>query len=157
MACGTGFLTRHLRGSVTGLDQSEAMLGIARERAPDVRFVLGDGLAPRFDDGAFERVFTGHFYGHLWEDERAAFLAQAGRLARELVVVDAARREGIPEEGWQDRVLSDGSRHRVFKRYFTGEGLARELGGGWVLHDGPWFVVVQSSLAESGFGALGHG
>ena len=157
VACGTGFLTRHLRGSVTGLDQSEAMLGIARERAPDVRFVLGDGLAPPFDDGAFERVFTGHFYGHLQEEQRTAFLARAGRLARELVVVDAARREGIPEEGWQDRVLSDGSRHRVFKRYFTGEGLARELGGGRILHDGPWFVVVQSSLAESGFGALGHG
>ena len=157
VACGTGFLTRHLRGSVTGLDQSETMLGIAGERAPDVRFVRGDGLAPPFDDGAFERVFTGHFYGHLQEQELAAFLAQAGRLAGELVVVDAARREGIPEGGWQDRVLSDGSRHRVFKRYFTGEGLARELGGGRILHEGPWFVVVQAPLAESGFGASGPG
>jgi SAM-dependent methyltransferase len=31
VACGTGFLTRHLRGEVVGLDQSERMLGIARE------------------------------------------------------------------------------------------------------------------------------
>jgi SAM-dependent methyltransferase len=153
VACGTGFLTQHLRGSVTGLDQSETMLTIARGRAPRARFVRGDGLAPPFDDGAFELVFTGHFYGHLQDEERAAFMAQAGRLARELVVVDAARREGIPEEGWQDRVLSDGSRHQVFKRYFTGTGLARELGGGRVLHEGPWFVVVQASLPESGFGA----
>jgi ubiquinone/menaquinone biosynthesis C-methylase UbiE len=146
VACGTGFLTRHLRGPVTGLDQSETMLAIARERVTAARFVRGDGLALPFGDGAFERVFTGHFYGHLQEKERTAFLAEAGRVARELVVADAARREGIPEVGWQDRVLSDGSRHHVFKRYFTGEGLARELGGGEVLHEGPWFVVVRAGL-----------
>jgi ubiquinone/menaquinone biosynthesis C-methylase UbiE len=148
VACGTGFLTRSLRGSVTGLDQSETMLSIARERVPGARFVRGDGLALPFEDGAFERVFTGHFYGHLQEAERAAFLAEARRVARELVVVDAARREGIAEEGWQDRVLSDGSRHQVFKRYFTGEGLAGELGGGRVLHEGAWFVAVRASLAD---------
>ena len=28
LACGTGFLTRHLGGEVTGLDQSERMLAI---------------------------------------------------------------------------------------------------------------------------------
>jgi ubiquinone/menaquinone biosynthesis C-methylase UbiE len=144
VACGTAFLTRHLRGSVTGLDQSESMLAIARERAPAMHFVRGDGLALPFGDGAFDRVFTGHFYGHLQDQDRAAFLLEAGRVASELVVVDATRRPGIPERGWQDRVLSDGSHHQVFKRYFTGEGLARELGGGRVLHEGPWFVVVQA-------------
>jgi hypothetical protein len=44
---------------------------------------------------------------------------------------------------WQERVLNDGSRHTVYKRYFTGEGLAEELGGGEVLMDGAWFVVVR--------------
>ena len=145
VACGTGFLTRLMRGSVTGLDQSEAMLAIAREQAPRARFVRGDGLALPFGDGAFDRLFTGHFYGHLEEPERAAFLAEARRVAGELVVADAARREGIPETGWQDRELSDGSRHQVYKRYFAGEGLLSELGGdGQVLHEGPWFVVVRA-------------
>jgi ubiquinone/menaquinone biosynthesis C-methylase UbiE len=159
VACGTGFLTRHLRGSVTGLDQSETMLAIASERAPEVRFVRGDGVALPFEDGAFERVFTGHFYGHLQERERATFLAESARVARELVVVDAARRDGIPEEGWQDRVLSDGSRHQVFKRYFIGEGLARELGGGRVVHEGRWFVVVRARLSDArpGFTRAGNG
>ena len=144
VACGTGFLTSRLRGSVTGLDQSEAMLAIARERAPGMRFVSGDGLALPFGDGSFDRLFTGHFYGHLQDRERAVFRAEAKRVAGELVVADAARREGIPETGWQERALSDGSRHQVFKRYFTGEGLVRELGGGGeVLHEGPWFVVVR--------------
>ena len=41
VACGPGFLTRHLRGEVTGLDQSEAMLEIARKRVPWADFVRG--------------------------------------------------------------------------------------------------------------------
>jgi hypothetical protein len=41
-------------------------------------------------------------------------------------------------------VLNDGSRWEVYKRWFTGRGLVEELGGGTVLHDGRWFVVVRS-------------
>src|SRR3954466_10810233 len=92
LACGTGFLTRHLPGDITGLDQSAEMLEIAATRVAHV--VQGDALAPPFADGAFERVVTSHFYGHLDEGQRSAFLARARRLAGELVVVDSARRPG---------------------------------------------------------------
>ena len=34
VACGTGFLTRHLPGEIVGLDASEAMIEIAREAVP---------------------------------------------------------------------------------------------------------------------------
>jgi ubiquinone/menaquinone biosynthesis C-methylase UbiE len=147
VACGTGFLTQDLRGEVTGLDQSESMLEIARRRVPAGRFVAGDGLALPFADGEFERVFTGHFYDHLEPGPRERFLAEARRVgSRELVVVDSAWHEGLTPEGWQERVLNDGSRHEVYKRYFTAEGLAEELGGGEVLHAGHWFVVVRSGL-----------
>jgi demethylmenaquinone methyltransferase/2-methoxy-6-polyprenyl-1,4-benzoquinol methylase len=144
VACGTGWLTRHLAGPVTGLDQSAAMLAIARERVPEAELVQGDGLALPFAAGAFERVFTGHFYGHLLGAERSAFLAEARRVARELVVVDAAERPGEPPEAWQERKLRDGSRHPVYKRFFRPDDLVRELGGGRVLHAGPWFVVVAT-------------
>jgi SAM-dependent methyltransferase len=145
LACGTGFLTRHLPGDVTGVDQSPAMLALARRRCPDARFVLGDALAP--PDGAFERVFSAHFYGHLDEAQRERFLAIAP--GAELVVVDSARRPDGVAEDWQERVLDDGSRHRVYKRWFTASGLAEELGGGTVLHDGPWFVAVRGSSRRS--------
>jgi hypothetical protein len=60
-------------------------------------------------------------------------------------VVDAsAAHSPVPEE-YQERILNDGSRWEVYKRFFTGEGLAEELGGGRVLHEGHWFVVVSSS------------
>jgi ubiquinone/menaquinone biosynthesis C-methylase UbiE len=56
VACGTAFLTRHLRGSVTGLDQSERMLTIARERMPGASFIQGDAFDLKVEDGSFDRV-----------------------------------------------------------------------------------------------------
>src|SRR3954467_11769005 len=74
VACGTGFLTRHLAGLAVGLDQSPEMVAIAQSRLPDGIALTGDALALPFADGAFDRIFTGHFYGHLVPEERAAFL-----------------------------------------------------------------------------------
>jgi len=149
VACGTGFLTRHLRGEVTGVDQSERMLEIARERIPDAEFIVGDATELPFDDGSFDRVFTGHFYGHLEGDARQAFLTQARRLAPELVVVDSAVRPDHDREERQTRVLNDGSRYEVYKRYFDPESLAAELGGGRVLHASDWFVMVAAAEAKA--------
>ena len=144
VACGTGFLTRHLRGFVVGLDQSPRMVARAQERLPTGLAVVGDALALPFAAGAFDRVVTGHFYGHLAGDERERFLTEARRIAHELVVVDSAG--DVDSEGWQDRILNDGSRHRVFKRYLTPGRLADELGGE-VLYAGRWFVVGRASAS----------
>ena len=143
VACGTGFLTRHLPGEITGLDQSAGMLEVARARMPGATFMRGDALDPPFEAGAFERVHAGHFYGHLTPEQRAAFLATAAELAGELVITDSALRPDRGAESWETRVLDDGSEHRVYKRWFTAEGLAAELGGGETVHDGPWFVAVR--------------
>jgi ubiquinone/menaquinone biosynthesis C-methylase UbiE len=144
VACGTGLLTRHLPGAVVALDQSEAMVAVAADRMPDVRVVQGDAVPLPFGDGEFERVFTSHFYGHLLPEEREPFLVEARRVARELVVVDSALREDVPPEEHQQRVLNDGSRHTVYKRFFHPDELVDELGGGTVLHAGRWFVAVAA-------------
>jgi demethylmenaquinone methyltransferase/2-methoxy-6-polyprenyl-1,4-benzoquinol methylase len=144
VACGTGFLTRHLPGEITAVDQSPKMVEIARSRMPHATVVAGEAVPLRFADGAFERLVTGHFYGHLQPAEAGRFLAEARRVADELVVVDSARRPDTGAEQWQERRLNDGSEHQVYKRWFTGRQLAEELGGGTVLHDGDWFVVVQA-------------
>jgi len=145
VACGTGFLTRHLPGEVTALDQSAGMVAVAAARLPDATVGQGDALALPFPGGAFDRIVTGHFYGHLLGEEREIFLGEARRVAAELVVVDSALREGVEAEEWQERVLDDGSRHRVYKRFFAPDGLAAELGGGTVLHAGRWFVALSST------------
>jgi len=144
VACGTGFLTQHLRGEITGLDQSASMLELARAKVPEGRFVQGDALELPFADGSFERVLTSFFYGHLEEDDRDAFLREARRVADELVVVDSALHDGVEPVEWQERILNDGSRWQVYKRYFEPDSLAEELGGGRTLFAGRWFVAVQA-------------
>jgi ubiquinone/menaquinone biosynthesis C-methylase UbiE len=141
VACGTGFLTRHLPGDVVALDASERMLEIAREQVPRARFEHGDALALPFEDGAFDRVFTSYFYCHLEDAERKRFLAEARRVASELVVVASIRGDGDEPERWEDRRLKDGSEWQVYKRVFEGPDLAAELKGE-VVFKGRWFVVV---------------
>jgi ubiquinone/menaquinone biosynthesis C-methylase UbiE len=144
VACGTGYLTRHLPGDVVALDQSAGMLEIAARRAPRATLVQGDGLALPFPNDSFARIFTAHFYGHLDEAERNAFVCEARRVSRELIVVDAAQRPDHELEETQPRELPDGTVWPVLKRYFTPDGLLAELGGGDALFDGSWFVVVRS-------------
>jgi demethylmenaquinone methyltransferase/2-methoxy-6-polyprenyl-1,4-benzoquinol methylase len=144
VACGTGFLTQHLPGTVTGLDQSASMLALASARVPRAGFVQSDALRLPFLDGAFERVFASHFYGHLEEPERVRFLAEARRVASELVVVDSALRDDVEPAEWQRRQLRDGSTWSVYKRFFRAGELAVELGGGDTLLDGRWFVAVRA-------------
>jgi demethylmenaquinone methyltransferase/2-methoxy-6-polyprenyl-1,4-benzoquinol methylase len=119
------------------------MLAVASERIPQAEFVVGDALDLPFEDSSFERIATGHFYGHLEEDDRVRFLAETRRVAGELVVIDSALHDGVQPVEWQERVLNDGSRWEVYKRYFVAAELAEELGGE-VLFDGNWFVVVRS-------------
>ncbi len=144
IACGTGYLTQHLPGSVTGLDQSPAMLERAGSRRPDARFIQDDALPLPFADGAFDRVFTSHFYGHLEESDRVRFLDDARRVASELVVVDSAFRDDVQPVELQERTLNDGSRWQVYKRFFRPDELATELGGGETLFAGRWFLAVRS-------------
>ena len=70
VACGTGFLTRHLRGELVALDQSARMVEIAAARMPRARVLQGDVAPLPFDDGDFDRVFTSHFLHHLSPENR---------------------------------------------------------------------------------------
>jgi SAM-dependent methyltransferase len=145
VACGTGFLTESLGGRITGLDQSASMLAIARSRLPLAAFVRGDALRLPFPSAQFDCLVAGHFYGHLDKEARRIFLAEARRVSKSILMIDAAARGDVPSEEHQERVLKDGSRHVVYKRYFTPECLAAELGSGRALHSGRWFVAVLAN------------
>jgi len=147
VACGTGFITRHLRGRVIATDASAAMLAESRARH-DHPLVRADAFALPFRDDSFDRIFAGHFYGHLHPEQRARFLAESRRIAPALVVFDAKIHDAVEAEQIQERVLNDGSSHHVFKRYFTASQLSEELGDGRVLFEGRWFVMVESSAGR---------
>jgi demethylmenaquinone methyltransferase / 2-methoxy-6-polyprenyl-1,4-benzoquinol methylase len=81
VATGTGDLAVELAGrgaSVTGLDFSEAMLELARAKAPGIEFVPGNALELPFGDGEFDAVTVG--FG-------ARNFADLGRGLRELARV----------------------------------------------------------------------
>ncbi len=149
VACGTGHLTRRLGGFVVALDQSPSMVAITQKRLPNNIAMVGDALDLPFPNGSFDRVFTSHFYGHLPLTERRTFLSEVARVAAQLIVIDAAQRPDIEPELWQERILTDGSRHRVFKRYFTPDQLGDELGGEVVLAN-EWFVAVRTITTFGG-------
>jgi ubiquinone/menaquinone biosynthesis C-methylase UbiE len=130
IACGTGWLTRLLPGDVVGVDQSGAMLAIARKRVPAARFVRAEIPPLPFADDSFDVALAAHIYSHLEAEAlRREFVAEALRVASRLLVVEQAWRPGLDEETWEERTLADGSRHRVFKRYYTAARLAGELRG----------------------------
>ena len=100
VACGTGFLTEHLPGELTGLDQSAAMLDVAGARIPGAKFVQGDALRPAVRPGTFERVHAAHFYGHLLEAQRASRSSRRrGGWRGELVIVDSRAAPGRRRRG----------------------------------------------------------
>jgi UDP-N-acetylmuramoyl-L-alanyl-D-glutamate--2,6-diaminopimelate ligase len=150
VACGTGIFTRHLHGEVVGLDQSEAMVEVARRRCPDARFVAGDALDLPFENDSFDLFFSANFYGHLRRSARKRFLEEARRVASSLVVVEVALRPGSGAEAVQTRVLRDGSRHEIYRRFFRLEELAEEIGGRRAVFSGEWFVAVGDGPAVGG-------
>jgi ubiquinone/menaquinone biosynthesis C-methylase UbiE len=130
IGCGTGYLTRFLHGRVIALDQSDEMLELARARVPSADFVRADPPPLPFPDRMFDLAFSSNVYSHIdTADACAEFVAEALRVARTLVVLEQAWQPGREPESWELRRLLDGSEHRVFKRYFTGEELASELNG----------------------------
>jgi SAM-dependent methyltransferase len=147
VGCGTGFVTRHLPGTVIGADRSLGMVRAARPRLAGPT-LCADALRLPFRDASFGRVFAGHVYGHLTRDRARAFRAETLRLAPELVILEPALRPDVRAEEVQERVLNDGSAHRVYKRYFGVDELAAELRSAVPLHAGRWFVVVRSSRAN---------
>jgi SAM-dependent methyltransferase len=146
IGCGTGYLTRFLRGIVVGVDQSADVPELARARLPGTELVWADVPPLPFADGAFDLAFSSNFYSHIdTAAARAEFVAEALRVARALIVLEQSWRPGEEREAWELRRLLDGSEYRVFKRYLTAEELARDLDGLVVLASAE-FVAVRTPL-----------
>jgi SAM-dependent methyltransferase len=65
IGCGTGFLTRFLRGSVVAVDQSAEVLELARARLPGAELVCAEVPPLPFGGCAFDLAFSSNVYSHL--------------------------------------------------------------------------------------------
>jgi SAM-dependent methyltransferase len=143
VGAGPGVFTAQIPGSGFAIDQSENALHRLRVEVGDVPAVRADATALPLCANAVTRLFAGHLYGHLEPPERATFLAEARRIADELLILDSGLPPGARPEEWQTRSLSDGSTHTVYKRHFDIDVLLAEVGGE-PLFGGRYFVLVQS-------------
>ena len=116
VATGTGDLALALKrrvgpdGEVVGVDFSERMLDIAREKAPDVRFETGNALELRFRDEEFDATTVG-FGARNFSDLRRG-LAEMIRVTRpggRVVVLEITTPERPPLSSffglWFDRAV----------------------------------------------------
>jgi SAM-dependent methyltransferase len=146
VGAGPGTFTGYLAGRGIAIDQSRRALDVLRTLAPGVPVIQADATALPLPAHAVDRFFSAHLYGLLVPSEREPFLAEAHRVASEVVILDAGRPLGVSAEEWQERTLPGGGRYRVFRRHFDAEPLAAEVGG-VVLFAGQFYVLVGTAAA----------
>ncbi len=116
VATGTGDLAVELRrrvgarGEVVGMDFSEAMLELAREKAPDIGFEQGNALELAYDDGEFAATTVG--FGARNFSDLPRGLAEMARVTRpggRVVVLEITTPQRPPLSWffglWFDRVV----------------------------------------------------
>jgi ubiquinone/menaquinone biosynthesis C-methylase UbiE len=93
VACGTGRHAARLAAAgheTVGIDATPAMLDLARKRAPDVDFRVGDFTALPVDDGSFDFAICALALAHLPDPTPAiAEIARAVRPGGRVVLTDA--------------------------------------------------------------------
>ena len=141
VGAGPGTFTQLLPGTGLAIDQSPRALQTLRAQLPHVPVVRADALRLPLADRSVDRFFAAHLYGLLLSDERKELLAEARRVAREVLILDAGRPNGLWVAEWQERRLHDGTPYRVFRRHFDAGTLASEIGGE-VIFDGDFYVLV---------------
>lgn len=141
VGCGPGTYTGMLRGPGVAIDQSAGALARVAAGGSSAAPVRGDAMSLPFVGDSFDRALVAHLYGLLQPDEAQRLLQEVSRVAHQVLILDAGRPEGVAAQEWQERVLPDGSRHRVFRRHFLAEELAREVGGE-ILFAGSFYVVI---------------
>ncbi len=146
VGAGPGTFTGYLAGRGIAIDQSRRALDALRTVVPEVPVIQADATALPVPTHAFDRFFSAHLYGLLLPSEREPFLAEAHRVASEVVILDAGRPPGVSAEEWQERTLPRGGHYRVFRRHFDADALAAEVGG-VVLFAGQFYVLVGTASA----------
>jgi demethylmenaquinone methyltransferase/2-methoxy-6-polyprenyl-1,4-benzoquinol methylase len=168
VACGTGYWTElisHRAASVVALDLNEEVLALARARRlvpGKVTFLRGDAYALPELPGPFDAGLAGFWWSHVSRARLSGFLTDLHRalapgatvmffenayVAGSSTPLSQKASDGHPVSAhdsdgdtYQERVLDDGSRHRVLKNFPTAEELRQVLAGRAVEVD-IWFLT----------------
>ena len=131
---GTGFWLPYYEqncSKITLLDRSEKMLSECRRRISGLglenkcHFIQGDFFKVKMGDSIFDSANAGFFISHLSLDEEEYFFKKLKRILKKdakVMIIDSAwskkRKQYRKKEGMQERVLNDGRKFTIYKRYF---------------------------------------
>lgn len=127
VGCGTGILVEDYKtrkvNSITGLDISDEMIKLAKQKYPDVKFVCGHAL--EFDDGnKYDAIVMYNCFPHITDKDetikhQVSLLKDKGRIE---IAFSGSIKEIIEEhENVQDiaHVLTQKEMRELFEKYLT--------------------------------------
>jgi 2-polyprenyl-3-methyl-5-hydroxy-6-metoxy-1,4-benzoquinol methylase len=133
IACGTGFWApRYARNCsrITFVDQSERVLTECSNRVNRLKlakaphYVQGNFFDIELGDSAFDCAMIGFLLSHFTSELEEVFFAKLETILRpraQLMIIDSLwnerRKKYRHKEGVEERVLNDGRRFRVYKKY----------------------------------------
>ncbi len=145
VACGTGywtFIISQEAKQVTGIDASDDMLAVAREKMRDydnLRLERGDAYNLQDVAGAFDAGLANFWLSHVPHARLDEFLIQFHKRVGNGAVIFMADNMYVPglggdlvrpagsDDTFKLRELKDGSSHRVLKNYYDEAGLRKIL------------------------------
>lgn len=137
LPCGTGRLTRLLVDAgfdYTGVDQSEAMLTVAREKVvgrPGVRLMTGDATRLPFEDASFDAVVCVRFLNLFPSELRRPMLQEMRRVSRRFLLAESRYSRELT---WW-RPLAAALSARAREHYRLDQALWKDLADtGWKIH-----------------------
>lgn len=135
IGCGTGYwLPRYARNcdDITLIDVSEKVIAECRNRSNKLgitnkcHYVKGDFFELDFKDHIFDSVVVGFLVSHLRKKTEKAFFEKIRRITMtgaQVFIIDGLwnklRQQYRKKEGIHERLLNDGRKFRIYKRYFT--------------------------------------
>jgi len=159
VGCGTGRIYERLVPRLvpderyTGVDVSERMLAIAREKFPQGRFLAGDGYGLKFPDGAFDVALAFEVLGHL--PEIGLLLREMVRVTRKTAIFTVwPAADGVVES--REEIRGASFLHRQYSHayilqqvldWLPGVALDMEVG---ILHADCWAYVLRRREGPGG-------
>ncbi len=135
IGCGTGFWIPYYErncDAITLVDDSNKMLSQCRKRVNKLgieskcHFTKGDFFPLNFKNYKFDSAIAGFFISHLFPDVEESFFEKLKSILMKDAVflyIDSSwskwRSQYRKKEGFHERILNDGRKFTIYKRYFN--------------------------------------
>jgi len=143
IGCGTGFWMPYYAKNcveITLVDQSRNMLVQCQKKVNelaidvDVHLLKGNFFDVRFFSKIFDTTLIAFFISHMNEEKEQVFFKKLRKILKpkaEMLWIDGSwskkRAMHRQREGYQERILNDGRKFSIFKKYFEKNDVTRTL------------------------------